>query len=55
MVCVSEDERDPSRVSTRENPLRAMRWLVDGSDSSDSPVFHFPQLRPGNLHQRLQR
>jgi hypothetical protein len=28
-------------VPTRENLLRAMRWLVNGCDSGDSLVFHF--------------
>ncbi|TKV95792.1 hypothetical protein SEVIR_9G384800v4 [Setaria viridis] len=38
---LTENERDPSRVPTRENLLRAMRWLVDGCSSGDSLVFHF--------------
>ncbi|KAF0899233.1 hypothetical protein E2562_015897 [Oryza meyeriana var. granulata] len=32
---------DPSRLPTRENLLRAMRWLVEGCDAGDSLVFHF--------------
>jgi len=28
-------------VPTRENLLRAMRWLVDGASAGDSLVFHF--------------
>ncbi|KAK3151796.1 hypothetical protein QOZ80_3AG0250650 [Eleusine coracana subsp. coracana] len=38
---LTEKETDPYRVPTRENLLRAMRWLVEGSSSGDSLVFHF--------------
>ncbi|CAL4914704.1 unnamed protein product [Urochloa decumbens] len=38
---LTENESDRSRVPTRENLLRAMRWLVDGCASGDSLVFHF--------------
>ncbi|GJN31670.1 hypothetical protein PR202_gb20094 [Eleusine coracana subsp. coracana] len=38
---LTEEESDPYRVPTKENLLRAMRWLVDGSSSGDSLVFHF--------------
>ncbi|CAL4939734.1 unnamed protein product [Urochloa decumbens] len=38
---LTEMERDLSRVPTRQNLLRAMRWLVDGCASGDSLVFHF--------------
>ncbi|AQL05897.1 Metacaspase-1 [Zea mays] len=38
---LTEKESDPTRVPTRENLLRAMRWLVEGSSSGDSLVFHF--------------
>ncbi|CAD6203882.1 unnamed protein product [Miscanthus lutarioriparius] len=38
---LTEKESDPTRVPTRENLLRAMRWLVEGSRSGDSLVFHF--------------
>ncbi|PAN49359.1 hypothetical protein PAHAL_9G443700 [Panicum hallii] len=38
---LTENERDPTRVPTRANLLRAMRWLVEGSGSGDSLVFHF--------------
>ncbi|XP_066387745.1 metacaspase-1-like isoform X2 [Miscanthus floridulus] len=38
---LTEKESDPTRVPTRENLLRAMWWLVKGSRSGDSLVFHF--------------
>jgi hypothetical protein len=37
----TEKESDPTRVPTRENLLRALRWLVEGSRGGDSLVFHF--------------
>jgi metacaspase-1 len=40
-MVAAENERDPTRVPTRANLLRAMRWLVEGSGSGDSLVFHF--------------
>ena len=40
-MVAAENERDPARVPTRANLLRAMRWLVEGSGSGDSLVFHF--------------
>ena len=38
---VAEKESDPSRVPTRENLLRAMRWLTEGCGPGDSLVFLF--------------
>ncbi|CAN6294851.1 unnamed protein product [Urochloa humidicola] len=38
---LTEKERDPRRVPTRENLLLAMRWLTEGCTSGDSLVFHF--------------
>ncbi|KAL6648035.1 hypothetical protein ACP70R_012259 [Stipagrostis hirtigluma subsp. patula] len=38
---LTEKESDASRVPTRENLLRAMRWLVEGCVAGDSLVFHF--------------
>ncbi|CAN6306405.1 unnamed protein product [Urochloa humidicola] len=38
---LTENESDPGRVPTRENLVRAMRWLVEGCDGGDSLVFHF--------------
>jgi len=40
-MVAAENERDPTRVPTRANLLRAMQWLVEGSGSGDSLVFHF--------------
>ncbi|KAJ1296824.1 hypothetical protein BS78_01G332300 [Paspalum vaginatum] len=38
---LTENESEPSRVPTRQSLLLAMRWLVEGSRSGDSLVFHF--------------
>ncbi|CAN6284503.1 unnamed protein product [Urochloa humidicola] len=38
---LTENESDPSKVPTRENLVRAMRWLVEGCEGGDSLVFHF--------------
>ena len=38
---MAEEDKDPSRVPTRQNLLRALRWLVDGTVAGDSLVFHF--------------
>ncbi|GJN31669.1 hypothetical protein PR202_gn00032 [Eleusine coracana subsp. coracana] len=38
--CETEKE-EPWMAPTRENLLRAMRWLVDGTSCGDSLVFHF--------------
>nr|CAB3500616.1 unnamed protein product [Digitaria exilis] len=35
------EDRDLSRVPTRANLMRALRWLVDGATGGDSLVFHF--------------
>nr|CAB3495727.1 unnamed protein product [Digitaria exilis] len=35
------EDRDLSRVPTRANLMRALRWLVDGATAGDSLVFHF--------------
>ncbi|XP_062211449.1 metacaspase-1-like [Phragmites australis] len=41
ILVLTEDDKDPFRVPTRVNLLHAMRWLVDGTTSGDSLVFHF--------------
>ncbi|RLN42101.1 metacaspase-1-like [Panicum miliaceum] len=38
---LTEKERDPTRVATRENQLLAMRWLTEGCAPGDSLVFLF--------------
>lgn len=38
---VSEDEKDPSRIPTKQNIRNAMQWLVSGCKAGDSLVFHF--------------
>ncbi|KAJ1296827.1 hypothetical protein BS78_01G332400 [Paspalum vaginatum] len=41
ILVLTQEDKDPSRVPTRQNLLRALRWLVDGTAPGDSLVFHF--------------
>ncbi|THU44616.1 hypothetical protein C4D60_Mb02t09260 [Musa balbisiana] len=41
ILVLTEEERGPSRVPTKENLRMAMRWLVSGCENGDSLVFHF--------------
>ncbi|XP_064993161.1 metacaspase-1-like isoform X2 [Musa acuminata AAA Group] len=41
ILVLTEGERDPNRVPTKENLRAAMRWLVSGCVAGDSLVFHF--------------
>ncbi|KAL0917499.1 hypothetical protein M5K25_012564 [Dendrobium thyrsiflorum] len=41
ILILTEEERDPTRVPTKENIRAAMRWLVWGNQLGDSLVFHF--------------
>ncbi|CAN6294849.1 unnamed protein product [Urochloa humidicola] len=41
ILVLTQEDRDPWRVPTRENLVRALRWLVDGATAGDSLVFHF--------------
>ena len=47
----AEEDKDPARVPTRANLMRALRWLVDGTSARDSLVFHFS----GHGVQKLDR
>ncbi|KAK8967459.1 Metacaspase-1 [Platanthera guangdongensis] len=41
ILVLTEQERDPKRIPTKENIRAAMRWLVQGNEAGDSLVFHF--------------
>jgi hypothetical protein len=41
MVILTDDERDPRRIPTRDNILNAMAWLVRDARPNDSLVFHY--------------
>lgn len=39
----TEEEKDLSRIPTKQNIRYAMRWLVSGCQAGDSLVFHFSE------------
>jgi metacaspase-1 len=41
MVILTDDQTNPASKPTRENIIRAMRWLVQGAQPNDSLFFHF--------------
>lgn len=41
MVILTDDQQNPISRPTKENMLRAMRWLVEGAESHDSLFFHY--------------
>ncbi|OLY77739.1 Metacaspase-1 [Smittium mucronatum] len=41
MVILTDDQTDPKRIPTRENILKAMKWLVSGAQRNDSFFFHY--------------
>ncbi|XP_020593056.1 metacaspase-1-like [Phalaenopsis equestris] len=41
ILVLTEEERDPRRIPTKENIRAAIRWLVWGNRHGDSLVFHF--------------
>ncbi|KAI3633989.1 hypothetical protein MIR68_007593 [Amoeboaphelidium protococcarum] len=41
MICLTDDQRDPNYVPTRQNIINALRWLVGGAQPGDSLFFHF--------------
>jgi hypothetical protein len=36
-----KEERNPRKIPTKYNIQMALRWLVEGSKSGDSLVFHY--------------
>ncbi|CAD6211403.1 unnamed protein product [Miscanthus lutarioriparius] len=51
ILVLTQEDKDPGRVPTRANLMRALRWLVDGTSAGDSLVFHFS----GHGVQKLDR
>ncbi|WVZ57157.1 hypothetical protein U9M48_007577 [Paspalum notatum var. saurae] len=41
ILMLTDDQKDPSRLPTKDNIRKAMRWLVQGCSYGDSMVFHF--------------
>ncbi|KAL2902175.1 Metacaspase-1 [Bienertia sinuspersici] len=41
ILMLTEEERDPYRIPTRDNIRMAMAWLVAGCRAGDSLVFHY--------------
>uniref|UniRef100_A0A0G4HVU4 C2 domain-containing protein n=1 Tax=Chromera velia CCMP2878 TaxID=1169474 RepID=A0A0G4HVU4_9ALVE len=41
MVTLTDDQRDPRFVPTRQNMMTAIRWLTDGAQPGDVLFFHF--------------
>lgn len=41
MVILTDDQRNPMSVPTKENVIRAMKWLVKDAQPNDSLFFHF--------------
>ncbi|PWZ53266.1 Metacaspase-1 [Zea mays] len=44
IIMLTDDQKDPFRVPTKDNIRMAMQWLVQGCSSGDSLVFHFSGL-----------
>jgi hypothetical protein len=49
MVVLTDDNKDPRSVPTKDNIVRAMQWLVQGAQPNDSLFFHCESLFLG-LH-----
>lgn len=41
MVVLTDDQKDPNMIPTRQNIIRGMHWLVNGSHMNDSFFFHY--------------
>ncbi|KAL7157154.1 hypothetical protein ABFS83_02G058700 [Erythranthe nasuta] len=41
ILILTEEESHPSRIPTKNNIRKALQWLVQGSQSGDSLVFHY--------------
>ncbi|CAL4939731.1 unnamed protein product [Urochloa decumbens] len=44
VIMLTDDQRDPFRLPTKDNIRMAMHWLVQGCSYGDSLVFHFSGL-----------
>ncbi|PVV04937.1 hypothetical protein BB560_000546 [Smittium megazygosporum] len=41
MIILTDDQTNPKRIPTRENILKAMKWLVHDAKKNDSFFFHY--------------
>ncbi|KAI0065103.1 peptidase C14 [Artomyces pyxidatus] len=41
IVVLTDDQKDPRSIPTKENMLRAMHWLVQDAQPNDSLFFHY--------------
>ncbi|XP_052887932.1 metacaspase-3-like isoform X2 [Gossypium arboreum] len=41
ILMLTENEREPSKIPTKQNIRKALKWLVYGCQPGDSLVFHF--------------
>jgi hypothetical protein len=41
MILLTDDQRDPIMIPTRENIIRAMGWLVSNAQPDDALFFHY--------------
>ncbi|OMJ12727.1 Metacaspase-1 [Smittium culicis] len=41
MVILTDDQKNPNRLPTRNNILKAMKWLVSDAKKNDSFFFHY--------------
>ncbi|KAK9111009.1 hypothetical protein Scep_018528 [Stephania cephalantha] len=41
IMILTEDEKDPLKIPTRQSILEALRWLIEDCRSGDSLVFHY--------------
>lgn len=41
MVILTDDQRQPNKLPTRDNIIRAMQWLSHGARPNDSLFFHY--------------
>lgn len=44
IIMLTDDQKDPFRLPTKDNIRLGMQWLVEGSSEGDSLVFHFSGL-----------
>jgi len=41
MLTLTDDQKDPNKIPTRANLLKALEWLVAGAKDGDSLFFHY--------------
>ncbi|KAK9720066.1 hypothetical protein K7432_004391 [Basidiobolus ranarum] len=40
-IILTDDQKDPSKIPTRQNIIQGFRWLVEGASMGDSLFLHF--------------